>query len=150
MRLKSTPLLLLLLPAALLGGRAVAWAQPAMERGVARDQGSKYLEQLFHQIWPRFFTAEGSWWAIGLCMLLACAMVFGFVNLFALFAVWLERKVSAHMQCRLGPMEVGWHGALQTLADGIKLTVKEDLVPRLVDRPLFSKSAVVRGHLSHH
>lgn len=55
----------------------------------------------------------------------------------ALLAVWLERKISGHIQLRLGPMEVGFHGALQSAADGLKLIAKEIITPKGVDKKLF-------------
>jgi NADH-quinone oxidoreductase subunit H len=59
------------------------------------------------------------------------------VSLIAMFCIWWERKVAGHMQSRLGPNRVGPIGILQSLADGLKLLLKEDLMPRDADWFLF-------------
>jgi NADH-quinone oxidoreductase subunit H len=63
--------------------------------------------------------------------------ILALVQLNALFLVWLERKVAAHIQLRIGPKEVGPFGILQTIVDGVKLMGKELITPRHVDRKLF-------------
>lgn len=56
---------------------------------------------------------------------------------------WLERKIAGHIQQRLGPMRVGWHGLLQPVADGIKLLTKEDHIPTEADRFLFTLAPII-------
>ena len=60
-----------------------------------------------------------------------------------LFTIVAERIVVARMQQRIGPNRVGPRGSLQTLADGVKLMLKEDIIPALVDKPVFILAPII-------
>jgi NADH-quinone oxidoreductase subunit H len=75
--------------------------------------------------------------AVVLIVVLKVVVCFVFLMIAVMFMVWFERKIIADMQNRLGPNRAGPWGLFQTLADGIKLFFKEDLVPERADRPVF-------------
>lgn len=83
------------------------------------------------------------WLAALVQMTLVAAVLCGFVAVLALILVYLERKVAAHMQQRLGPMRVGPHGILQTVADALKLLTKEEIVPAQADHFLYLLAPVI-------
>lgn len=76
-------------------------------------------------------------------IILSVLAIMVIISINAMFLVWLERKVAGHMQYRVGPMEVGFHGILQTVADGIKLLSKQLIVPSTVDKPLYLLAPIV-------
>ncbi len=73
------------------------------------------------------------WWLV----IIKVLIVFVFLLLTTLMAIWAERRVLGRMQQRSGPNRAGKFGLLQSLMDGIKLALMEDIVPRGVDRLLF-------------
>jgi NADH-quinone oxidoreductase subunit H len=70
-------------------------------------------------------------------------VLLGFVMLNAAYLSYVERKVLAHMQARLGPMRTGWHGLLQPIADGLKFLMKEDIIPAKADKWVFSIAPLI-------
>jgi NADH-quinone oxidoreductase subunit H len=81
--------------------------------------------------------ADGVDLTVVLIVLFKVGVAFAFLMVSVLFMVWFERKVISDMQSRIGPNRAGPWGLLQSLADGIKLFFKEDLLPDRADRFVF-------------
>src|SRR3954469_17790282 len=79
------------------------------------------------------------WWLV----LAKVLLVFVFLVVMTLFAIWYERRVVARMQVRPGPNRVGPFGLLQSLADGLKLAFKEDIMPKMADKVVYFFAPVI-------
>jgi NADH-quinone oxidoreductase subunit H len=79
------------------------------------------------------------WWIV----VIKVVGIFAVLVLMTLFAIVLERKVVARMQQRIGPNRVGPRGSLQSLADGLKLAFKEDIMPVMADKPVYFLAPVL-------
>jgi NADH-quinone oxidoreductase subunit H len=80
---------------------------------------------------------HGVGWVVFLIVLIKVLVVFGALMVSVMLMIWFERKVISDMQSRIGPNRAGPFGIAQTLADGIKLFFKEDLLPDRADRFVF-------------
>ncbi|HEV3366135.1 MAG TPA: NADH-quinone oxidoreductase subunit NuoH [Acidimicrobiales bacterium] len=81
--------------------------------------------------------SNGAGWVVLLIVLIKVLVVFAALMVSVMLMIWFERKVISDMQSRIGPNRAGPFGIAQTLADGIKLFFKEDLLPDQADRFVF-------------
>jgi NADH-quinone oxidoreductase subunit H len=79
------------------------------------------------------------WWIV----VIKAVVIFLVLVLFTLFNIWFERRVVARMQHRPGPNVHGPFGLLQSLADGVKLALKEDIVPKAADKVVYLLAPVL-------
>lgn len=89
------------------------------------------------------YTVMPAWAANILLGVLKAVLIIVFIALNALFMIWMERKVAGRIQNRLGPTRQGPFGLFQTAADGLKLLLKEDIIPSQADKALFILAPVV-------
>ncbi len=80
-----------------------------------------------------------AWWVV----LLKAVLIFLVLVLLTLFNIWWERRVVARMQHRIGPNVHGPFGLLQSLADGVKLALKEDIIPKSADKLIFVLAPII-------
>ena len=82
---------------------------------------------------------QDPWWLV----MVKALLIFVLLVLLTLFNIWFERRVVARMQHRPGPNVHGPFGLLQSLADGVKLALKEDIIPKAADRVVYLLAPVI-------
>jgi len=81
-------------------------------------------------------------WRLLIFIIPALALL-AFILANAVYLQYVERKLWAHMQGRLGPMRTGWHGLFQPIADSVKFLMKEDIIPAKADKWVFSIAPLI-------
>jgi NADH-quinone oxidoreductase subunit H len=79
----------------------------------------------------------------GWIILLKAVIIFAVCVVLTIMSVWGERRIVARMQMRVGPNRVGKFGLIQALADGVKLALKEDLIPAAADKVVFVIAPII-------
>lgn len=103
-----------------------------------------HTDQLVQDLTRRLEQSIPVPWAVDLVKMgLAALLLVGLASMLGMVLIWIERKVAAHMQQRLGPMRVGPHGIFQTVADTLKLLAKEDLTPKDADQFVYNLAPLV-------
>ncbi len=101
------------------------------------------LDQLFVEVTRSLVSRLPPWLAPWASMLATIGAIAAAAPVIMMYLTWLERKLIARMQNRLGPNRVGLYGLLQPIADGVKMFIKEDIVPRGADRLLHLLAPIV-------
>jgi NADH-quinone oxidoreductase subunit H len=78
-----------------------------------------------------------------LCIFIVCFILINFIAVYAGVSTYAERKVAGHMQARVGPYRIWWHGFGVWIADALKLMIKEDIIAKETDKLLFKLSPYV-------
>src|SRR3989338_8394507 len=94
------------------------------------------LDQLFVQLTGALLGALPEWARLWVSILVRIGVIAALAPLIMMYLTWIERKLIARMQNRFGPTRVGRYGLLQPLSDGLKMLIKEDIVPQGADRLL--------------
>ena len=97
-----------------------------------------HLVDITHGIHEWLYATLSSGLALTAELLITAVALIGLVVVTAIIMVYMERKVAAFMQMRLGPNRVGYFGTLQAVADVVKLLLKEIVTPKAADRFLFA------------